>query len=159
MEFTQTELQYAIVVILFGLLVARRLRGRPLRSGRRQLIRALLLLYGLETISQSSHGSAFHAGTVALLAILAVVSFSMGVARGATIVIYRKAGELYVRYHPVTLLLWGVTFGLRFVLVANAGWFHASKPIADASLLLMFMLSIGGEAAMLQWRSAKMKAE
>jgi hypothetical protein len=149
--------QLAIIAVVFILLLVRRLQGRRVNGRRSLIIVIVLLVLGVSGISQALNAANQHGlshGDLTLLAILVVFSLIMGMLRGTTVKFFMRDGELHSRYTAITVVLWLVTFASRLAFTYGASHFSATESVIDASLIMMFGISVIGEAIVVQLRTA-----
>jgi hypothetical protein len=141
-----------IVILLIAALVltmiVRRFLGQPVRA------QSFILPLGISVwgVSQLRGG---HLGPVDIgfLAVEALLAVAVGLARGATVQLYLRAGQLWQRYRWSTLAVWVAAVLLRLGSVV-AGRL-AGAHVATQSLVLMLGISFLAEAAVVGWRVAR----
>jgi hypothetical protein len=131
MQITQLLLIAAVLVLVVG----QRLKGQPLTSRRLLLLPAIVLVAGL----YQSRDSQFSPGTLALLAVSAVITLGLGALRGATVGVYEQNGHLWYRYRWTTIAVWAVAIAVRLGISALA---HTSGVVLPAGEL-MIALGLG----------------
>jgi hypothetical protein len=114
------------------------LRGRPLSARRLLVLPAVLTGIGL--VELASQADQIRGLGVALLVAGCAVSFFFGIARGATVVLYRRGGYLWQRYRPITLVWWLVLIAIKVGMDVVAHLVHA--PLAGSSQAIMLTLGI-----------------
>ena len=156
-------LQILLFVLLFGWILSRRFRWRPVRGDSRQWRMPLILVaIGLFATFGSQHsGSAGSSTTVVLtnkdyayLAIDALLSISFGLIRGRTLEIAQHDGRLMKRYRPITAGLWVVLIIIRGALDLYAGHAGVTSAAIGTSIMLMFGISLLGESISVTMRTA-----
>lgn len=146
------------VLAVIVLIIARRLRGRPVHGRRQPIVITVLVLYGAGLIGQAvsaSHPSRLTGGDLALLATSAVISLAMGGVRGTTVELFDREGRLHSRYKPLTVVLWLVTLAIRLGIDSGSAHFGAAHLVAQSSLIMMFGLSLAGETIVVRARAAR----
>lgn len=102
--------EIALVVVLVGYLIFKRLAGQP-AQGKRMLL--LPIIYAVVGVGQS--WQVFTSPTaIEFLGLTAIVSVGMGLIRGASVRVYEANGLVHMRYTAVTVALWVVTFAAKF---------------------------------------------
>jgi hypothetical protein len=144
MSFVSIAIAAAVIVLV----IVRRFTGQPVRDN------AFVLPLGL-TVWGAVQLRAIHIGTVdiAFLAIEALLAIGVGAARGATIHLYRRDGQLWQRYRWTTLAVWIAAIALRAGLVV--GGRLADVHVATRSLVLVLGISLVAESALVSWRAAR----
>jgi hypothetical protein len=140
-----SPLTIVLAVAAVGYVLWSRMKGQPLKAKRLLLLPAALVVLGIANLTGSSapHLTPEDAGFLAASAGLAAV---LGAARGATIELYPRGGELWQRYRPVTVGLWITLIATKLILTVAAGAVHASAG-GTSSLLLTLGISLLAEAA------------
>ncbi|HEV7711900.1 MAG TPA: hypothetical protein VGP16_27180 [Asanoa sp.] len=148
-----TSVLIALVVIAFVLV--RRLGGMPVDARRLALLPLVLTIWGVTSLAQGFHGTLHAYGTdVGLLALGAVLAFGGGLARGLTVRLYPRDGQLWYRYTWLTVAVWVGLILLRVAQV-TVGWaVGADTSVLAAALPLMLGLSLVGEVAVIGARRA-----
>ncbi|MEV6846720.1 hypothetical protein [Actinoplanes sp. NPDC051411] len=130
----------ALTLAILVLVVARRIRGRPLRSERLLILPLVLIGLGLAATVPPALNTHLHAIDYAVITGDAVLSLGLGGVRGYTVVIYRHQEAFWYRYGPATVVLWVLSIVLRIVLAAVATPLGADSVVTGNSL--MFWLGI-----------------
>jgi len=139
------------ILLIAGLVVfviVRRFAGQPVQA------KSFVLPLGI-TVWGLTQLRAVHPGPadLAFLTIEALVAIGVGAARGATIQLYRKAGELWQRYRWTTLAVWLAAIALRAGLVV--GGHLMGVHVVTQSLTFVLGLSFVAESAMVAWRATR----
>ena len=155
--------QILVFVVLFGWLLSRRFRWRPVRGDSRQWRMPLILIaIGLFALLNTQHPGSSGASTkvhltdkdVTYLVIDALISIAFGMIRGRTLEITEHDGQLMKRYRPITAVLWVVLILLRAGMDLYAGHAGVSSAAIGPSIMLMFGLSLLGESVSVTMRTA-----
>jgi hypothetical protein len=141
-----SPLTIVLVVAAVGWMLWSRMKGQPLKVRRLLVLPVVLTVLGITDLTGSS-APHLTAKDIGFLATGAAISAVLGAARGATIVIYPQAGELWQRYRPVTVGLWITLIATKLILMVIAGAAHASAGGGTSSLLLTLGISLLAEAA------------
>lgn len=98
-------------------------------------------------ISDLSGKSTRTAADVAFLVAGLGLSAVLGAARGATVELFTREGELWQRYRPVTVVLWLTLIAAKIVLGVIASAAGASAAAGTNGLLLALGISLAAETA------------
>jgi hypothetical protein len=139
--------QILLIAGLVVFIIVRRFAGQPVQA-RSSILPLAITVWGLVQL----RGSHFGAVDIAFLAIEALVAVGVGLARGATIQLYTRAGQLWQRYRWTTLGVWLAAIALRAGLVV--GGHLIGVHIVNQSLLAVLGLSFVAEGALVSWRAA-----
>lgn len=139
-----------VIVAVVGYLMARRLTGGPL-TGRR-LVGLPAILAGLGAYQLVQHPLTLL--DVGLLVAEAAVAVGLGLARGATIRLYEKAGQLWFRYSVATVALWLGSAAIR-VLLGLGGRALGATTNASATMMLLLGATFLGESAVVAARARR----
>ncbi|MEV0149456.1 MULTISPECIES: hypothetical protein [unclassified Nonomuraea] len=122
--------------------VVTRMGGRELRPVKLLVLPIILLVAGLGPVLPLLPGVELHGIDYQLIAADLVVSVGLGVVRGFTVQIYPKLAATWYRYGPVSVALWCLSIGLRFLL-GGYGAGHAATALAtSASVIFMLGLTL-----------------
>jgi hypothetical protein len=115
----------------------------------------LPLVFTVIGVTDLTSSTARHLGSadVAFLAAGVAISAVLGVARGATIELFPKDGELWQRYRPSSVALWIALIATKLVLIVVAHGAAAAAGGGTNTLLLTLGVSLLGEAALLAARA------
>jgi hypothetical protein len=137
-----------LVVALVVTMIVRRFLGQPVRA------QSFVLPLGI-SVWGLTQLRGVHPGAVdlAFLAVEALLAVAVGLARGTTIQLYLRGGQLWQRYRWSTLAVWIAAILLRLgsVVVGRLAGAH----VATQSLTLMLGISFLAEAAVVGWRVAR----
>jgi hypothetical protein len=123
-----------------------RAQGRPLKARRMIILPAALAFIGITDLT-GSNATHLTSKDIAFLVVSIAISAALGAARGATIELYPKGGELWQRYKRNTIVLWILLIGSKLVLAGIASSAGASAGGGTNSLLLSLGVSLLAEAA------------
>jgi hypothetical protein len=142
----------AVVVYLF----ARRLAGEPLAARRLVVMPAAVTIWGGYQLLHT-HGGL---GTVDLMVVViaAAASLALGVARGATIRVFVRDGQLWQRYTFVTIGVWLLSVVIRLGIDWAGHLAGAGTSVLTSSLVLSLGVSFLGEAAVVGTRGLRHRA-
>jgi hypothetical protein len=142
--------QVALVIAVLVFVVGKRFTPRPVRGDtRRWRMPLVLVVLGVTSLTSLGHRHppVTITGTdTAFLIAAALISLILGVLRGFTVHVFSEAGQLMQRYSLLTAALWIATVAVRAGLDLTAPSLGVGKPVASASLMLMFGISLLGEA-------------
>jgi hypothetical protein len=138
-------LQILLIAGLVVVLIVRRFAGQPVQATS-SVLPLGITAWGLIQL----HGVHLTSADLAFLTIEALVAIGVGLARGATIQLYRKAGQLWQRYRWTTLLVWLAAIALRAGLVV--GGHLMGVHVVTQSLVFVLGLSFVAEAGLVAWR-------
>jgi hypothetical protein len=147
-----SPLTILLVVAGVGYVLWSRTQGRPLKARRLVVLPLLFIVLGVSDLSSSS---APHLTSTAIAFLFAscVISIVLGAARGATIELYPKDGELWQRYRSSTVVLWIALIAAKIVLAVVAHGTGSAAGAGTDSLLLALGLSLLAEAAVIAPRA------
>lgn len=145
-----------IVLVVIGVAVVcfvlfSRMRGERLNARRLVVLPAVLTVIGLVEVLGAVRGGV-HDADLALLAGGLIVSTAFGIARGATVMLYAAQDRLWLRYRPLTLVLWLVTIAVRVGLSVLAAAVRATL-VQGPALLLFVGVTLLGEGSWVVWRA------
>jgi hypothetical protein len=128
------------------------MHGQPLKAKRLVVLPLLFTVIGVTDLTSST---APHLGSadIAFLVVGAALSAGLGVARGLTIELFPKDGELWQRYRRSTVVLWVVLIASKLILTVIAHAAGAGAGAGTDTLLLVIGLSLFGEAAVVAPRA------
>jgi len=141
-------LQILLIAGLVVFVIVRRFAGQPVQA-KSSVLPLGITVWGLVQLRGIHPGPA----DLAFLAIEALVAIAVGLARGATIQLYRKAGQLWQRYRWTTLAVWLAAIALRAGMVV--GGHLMGVHVVTQSLTFVLGLSFVAEAALVAWRAAQ----
>lgn len=122
-----------------------RMRGQPLQAKRLLALPAVFVVLGVTDLTgKHTH---YTAADIAFLVAGLVLSAVLGFARGATIELFTRDGELWQRYRPITVALWLALIVSKIILGLIAGAAGASAAAGTNGLLLALGVSLAAEAA------------
>jgi hypothetical protein len=143
-----------LVLAGVGYVLWSRMQGRPLKARRLLVLPLLFLVIGVVDLTSSK---APHLSTAAItfLVVSGIVSIVLGAARGITIELFPKDGEIWQRYRHSTVALWISLIGAKIVLtvIAHAAGGGGAAGAGTNSLLLALGLSLLAEAAVIAPRA------
>lgn len=150
MNTVPTLIQIAVAVVILVLIVGRRFTPRPIHGDRRRwrlpIVLSVVGGYEVASLSHRTPPVAITHTDMVFLVVGCVISLALGLMRGVTVRIYRVDGELMQRYSAVTAALWLGTIAIRLTMDLAASSLGVAKDVASTSLLLMFGISLLGEA-------------
>ncbi|MFL6072759.1 MAG: hypothetical protein ACJ73S_05110 [Mycobacteriales bacterium] len=131
-----------IVAALIVLVVARRLAGEPLRIKQMLIIPVVLAGIGIHQLA----GGTITGGMVSYLAVGSVVAAALGLVRGMTVAVYEKNGVVWMRYRPLTIVMWVLSAAVRggMAMAARGAGVH----VPAQTTILLAAVSLAAEAAM-----------
>jgi hypothetical protein len=145
-------LTIVLAVAGLGYVLWSRTRGQPLKAKRLLVLPAVLTVIGVSDLTGSS-APHLTPKALAFLVVTVAISAVFGAARGATIKLYPRHGELWQRYRPNTVALWIVLVATKLVLTVIAGAAGASAGGGTKTLLLSLGVSLLAEAAIVALRA------
>lgn len=130
-----------IVAVVIVLVIARRLAGEPIRLKQMLLIPVILAALGLRQLAAQPPTG----GEIAYLALSTLLAAGLGLARGTTVAVYVRDGQAWLRYRPVTVLLWVLSVAVRVGtgLAARAAGVH----LTGETTMVLVAASLLAEAA------------
>jgi len=143
-----------IAVAVIAYLLIRRFLGEPLEARRLILPPVILIGWGGISLSNAGGGSVHHAvldGVV--LGLGALVAVLGGIVRGLTVKVFVSNGHVWYRYTALTVVVWIALIALRVGQSAGAHALGADDAVLSAALMLVFGLSLLGEAAVVARRA------
>jgi hypothetical protein len=144
MSFVSIAIAAAVIVFV----IVRRFTGQPVRANA-FVVPLCLTVWGAFQL----RGIHIGAVDIAFLALEALLAAAVGAARGGTIQLYRRDGQLWQRYRWSTLAVWVAAIALRAGLVV--GGRLADVHVATKSLVLVLGISLVAESALVSWRAAR----
>jgi uncharacterized membrane protein len=139
-------------VAVVGYVLWSRMKGQPLKARRLAVLPVVLTVLGITDLTGSS-APHLTPTDVAFLVAGVAISVVLGAARGATIELYPRQGELWRRYRKSTVGLWIVLASAKLVLTLIASAAGASAGGGTNSLLLSLGVSLLAEAAIVAPRA------
>ena len=153
-------IQGVLILALFCWILSKRFQWRPVRGDSRQWRLPLILIAigvwaTLGTQHKTSSGAviAMTSKDYTYLLVGALVSLGLGMVRGRSLEIADHAGQLMKRYRPLTAALWVVLIVVRLGIDLYGGHMGVSSAIIGTSIMLMFGLSLLGEALVVAMRT------
>jgi hypothetical protein len=159
MNATQSS---AAQILLFLVIIAwrlvRKMRERPAKTDARRWRLPLILTVagGYETLSltRGAHPVKFDTADIIYLAAAGAASVMLGLVRGSTVRLADRGGVLTEKYTALTAFLWVATVALRLGMDLTASRsFGVASAVTGTSILMMFGLSLLGEAAVVTLRA------
>ncbi len=153
---TVTTTLIALVAIAFMLL--RRLAGSPVTGRRLVVLPLIFTAWGVAQLHDGFGGAVHAVGTdVGLLAVGALVALAGGLARGGTVRLFARDGQVWYRYTWLTVVVWLGLIALRVAQITVGGAVGADASVLGQALPLMLGLSLAGEAAVVgaRWAGAR----
>ncbi len=145
-----TVLDVLVYVALIGWVLARRVRGQPLRAPRQLFVLPVVLIvlgYGDVTRGVTKPVD------VTVAAIGAIVSLALGLLRGRADTLSVREGVAFMQWSGRSLALFGITIATKLVLDLAGIAAGGTAAAAGKSLVLTFGLTLLGEAVVLWLRS------
>ncbi|MBU3866497.1 hypothetical protein KN815_21235 [Streptomyces sp. 4503] len=139
----------AIAVVIF--VIARQLRGEPLRGKRLILLPAVLAIVGFTSLGKG--GRHLTTTDLACLVISAVIAAGIGTAQGALLRLEPRDGVLWARMPVYGLWLWLALVVSRVVMTVVAVALHAHVAGSSAPILVLLGLNRLGQAAVVTPRA------
>ncbi|GAA0957581.1 hypothetical protein [Streptomyces rhizosphaericus] len=139
----------AIAVVIF--VIARQLRGEPLRGKRLILLPAILAVVGFAGLGKD--GRHLTTTDLACLLISAVIATGIGTAQGALLRLEPRDGVLWARMPVYGLWLWLALVVSRGVMTVVAVALHAPVAGSSAPILMLLGLNRLGQAAVVTPRA------
>jgi hypothetical protein len=147
-----TVVLFLLVLTAIGYVLLSRLQGRPVDVRRLPVLPTVLSVIGLlQVMGMTGHG--VRPVDVLLIGAGVAVPAVMGAARGATVAVFARDGQPWLRYRPATLALWGATLAARGGIAAIA--FAAGAPLAtrEPAILLSVGITLLAEAVVVVRRA------
>jgi hypothetical protein len=141
-------IQILLIAGLVVFIIVRRFAGQPVAS-KSSILPVGITVWGLIQM----RGSHLGAADMAFLAIEVLVAIGVGLARGATIQLYTRAGQLWQRYRWTTLVVWLAAIAVRIGLAI--GGHLMGVHVVNQSLMFVLGLSFIAEGALVAWRAAQ----
>ncbi|MFK4227171.1 hypothetical protein [Streptomyces sp. NPDC019890] len=142
----------ALVAVLVGFVVVRRLRGEAVVAKRMSTVPLALTAVGAADLRRASE--ALSATDVGMLVLMCAVALLLGAARATTIELSGRDGRLWQRYRWSTLAIWAALVAARVGLGLAAHAAGADAVTGTSSLLLTLGLTLGAEAVVVTRRAA-----
>lgn len=154
-------LQLLLFLVIVGWRLGRKLRERPwsgdTRRWRLPLILTAVGAYETASLTSGAHRISFSAADLGYLVVVSGLSVLLGLVRGATIRLRNRDGVITQQYTAVTAVLWLATVAVRLVADAVAGpGLGVAHSVIGTSILMMFGLSLLGEAACVALRAGQL---
>jgi len=122
-----------------------RMQGQPLQAKRLLILPAAFVVLGIGDLTgKNAHYTAADLGFLIAGGVLSAV---LGAARGATVELFSRDGELWQRYRPVTVALWLTLIAAKVILAMIASAAGAPGAAGTNGLLLAIGISLLAEAA------------
>ncbi|RNI25326.1 hypothetical protein [Flexivirga caeni] len=122
------------------LLIARRTRGTRLTAHRLFVLPVIVTVFGLAVLLPGLNPGHLRTVDYAVLTLDVLLSLLLGVARGASVLIYPYDGTTWFRYPSLTVALWVVSLVAR-VALGVAGRHEGATPVVTTDAVL-FMLGL-----------------
>jgi hypothetical protein len=145
-----------IIGILVGLWVLVRVVGRQITGSlvtQRQLMLMPVVLLGIGVFSLSSALDGASAGEFAFLGLDCAILIGLGLARGASIRLERRAEGLFQKGTAATLGLWLLTIALRVGAAFGSAAIWPDGKLSHATLALTIGLTIAAQNVMIYRRA------
>lgn len=140
----------ALVVLLVGYLLVRRMAGQLMEARRMLVLPAILALVGLASLNSTS----LSAMAMGFLLLGCVVGIVLGVIRGYTVRITELDGKAWMRYSVASIGLWIAAIAVRVLMVPME---IAIDPAAASAAGQATMLAVGigflAESAVVLYRA------
>ena len=121
------------------------MQGQPLQAKRLLVLPAVFVVLGISDLT--GHHAHYTAADIVFLVVGGALAAALGAARGATVELFARDGELWQRYRPVSVALWLALIAAKLILAAIAGAAGASAAAGTNGLLLALGISLAAEAA------------
>jgi hypothetical protein len=136
-----------ILLVLAGiaLVMWTRMQGQPLQAKRLLVLPAVFVVLGISDLTgKNVHYTAADIGFLVTGAVAAAV---LGAARGATVELFSRGGELWQRYRPISVALWLTLIAAKVILTVIASAAGAPGGAGTNGLLLALGISLVAETA------------
>ncbi|MFD3589494.1 hypothetical protein [Streptomyces sp. NPDC058683] len=146
-------LQIAGALLLIALVIARQVRGEPLRGRRLMVLPVALILLGAYLLTK--HDKNPTAADVVFISFGALVAAVIGLLQGRSTVLESRGGVLWARTPMSSLWLWLVLIASRAAVTGGAVAMHAH--VAGSTSPILFTLGINrlGQAIVVAPRALK----
>ena len=146
-----TVLQILIVCAVLVLVIAKRLRPRPVKDDtRRWRLPLILLAIGVYTVVKTTQGAGkitLDGRDIAYLVVGGVICLALGALRGTTIKFSGSSMGMMQQYTYRTVGLWVLLIVVRLGMDVAGKSAGVAAAVVGSSILLMFGLSLLGESA------------
>lgn len=146
-----TAFQILIVVAVLGLVIAKRMRPRPVKGDTRRWRLPLILMaigaYGVVSTTHGTNPVTLGAKDIGYLVLGGLVSLTLGALRGLTIKFTGSSMALMQQYTYKTVALWVILILARLGMDVAGKSAGVAGAVVGSSILLMFGLSLLGESA------------
>lgn len=129
-----------LVVIVVSVL--RKTRGRLLQPRRLLMLPLIVLVVGVLAALPAAHDVRLHDVDDLVVGLDLLLSIGLGIVRGLSVPLYQQDGAIWYRYGTATVLLWGVSIVLRFLVSISGAQHGATELTTSSSLLFMLGLSL-----------------
>ncbi|CCQ17745.1 putative uncharacterized protein [Rhodococcus sp. AW25M09] len=126
----------ALVVLLVGYLLVRRMTGQLMEARRMLLLPTILAIVGLASLNSTD----LSAGAIEFLLLGCVVGIAFGVIRAHTVRITERDGTAWMRYSVASVALWVAAVAVRVLLIPVES---AIDPTAASVAGQATMLAVG----------------
>ncbi|OZC93640.1 hypothetical protein CH254_01400 [Rhodococcus sp. 06-412-2C] len=126
----------ALVVLLVGYLLVRRMTGQLMEARRMLVLPAILALVGLASLNSTD----LSATAIGFLLLGCIVGIVLGVIRGYTVRITERDGTVWMRYSVASIGLWIAAIAVRILLIPLE---VAIDPTAASAAGQATMLAVG----------------
>lgn len=126
----------ALVILLVGYLLVRRMAGQLMEARRMLVLPAILTLVGLASLNSTD----LSATAIGFLLLGCIVGVGFGVIRGYTVRISERDGSAWMRYSVASIALWIAAIVVRVVLIPVE---NAIDPAAASAAGQATMVAVG----------------
>jgi hypothetical protein len=153
---SQTLTYLVIGVAVLGLLIYRQLVARPVRGNQRLAL--ILVVIGL--VEAVQYLGKLHAGTAAIVALVGslVLAAVFGAARAATVKVWMRDGQAWVKGNWLTAALWVVALGAHLGYDYLIGQHKDIGNLGDATVLLYLAVSLAVQRVIVGLRADRLDA-
>jgi len=152
---SETVLQLLVGVAVLGLLIYRQLVTRRVRGNQRILL--ILLVVGLIAAAQYFEGR--HVGSAAILALAGslVLAVVFGAARAATVHVWVRDGQAWMKGNLITAALWVVAVAGHLGFDYLVGRDKGIGNIGNATVLLYLAVTLAVQRVIVQARAQRIE--
>jgi hypothetical protein len=144
-----------IGLLVIVVLVVRRTRGQRLGLVTLFILPTILLIVGTLATVPSLHNAHIHAIDSIVVALDVLISIGLGTVRGLSVRLYDHGGTIWYRYGAATVMLWGASIAIRFLLgIAGAAW-GASEVTVSSAVLFMLGVSLFAQNTVVEIRARR----
>ncbi|WP_035839079.1 hypothetical protein [Kitasatospora azatica] len=144
-------LEVLVAIAVVGFVIARQVRGEPLRGKRLIVLPAVLAVAGLTRLGNG--GRHLTTADIACLVIGAVAAAGIGAAQGARLRLESRGGALWARMPVRGLWLWLALVASRLVMTLVATAVDAHVAASTAPILMLLGVNRLGQAAVVAPRA------